>query len=169
MIQLPIFLLCLFGLYPYGSAIPISTDFSVSVPPSTSTPIMAILSMSSPSVKIYANRTSLVPSATANSLSHAYPSTIPRTLSLPATSTSDSQQHSGWSPSDIGTMLFGCIASILGVVTLWLTVWLNRRRLRYTADVRDGTEHIAEKPPPYEDRKRYGDPAVTASSAFRYS
>jgi hypothetical protein len=172
MIQLPYFLLCLFGLYSYGTIIPTSTAYSVSVTPSTSTSVTATSPMSSPSLKIYANstgHTSLLPSATENSVFHAYPSTIFRTLSLPTASTSDSQQHHpGWNPSDVGTMLFGCIASILGVLTLWLTVWLNRRRLRYTADLRDETERIAETPPLSEDMKGYGNPEGTASSTFRH-
>ena len=34
-----------------------------------------------------------------------------------------------WEPDDIGTLVFGCIASILGVLTLWATFWLRRRRV----------------------------------------
>lgn len=34
---------------------------------------------------------------------------------------------SQWAPGDISTLLFGCIASILGVLTLWATFWLGRR------------------------------------------
>ncbi|KAF6228544.1 hypothetical protein HO173_011846 [Letharia columbiana] len=35
---------------------------------------------------------------------------------------------SQWSPGDISTLVFGCIASVLGVLTLWATFWLGRRR-----------------------------------------
>ena len=35
--------------------------------------------------------------------------------------------QSQWSPVDISTVLFGCIASVLGVLTLWVTFWLGRR------------------------------------------
>ena len=34
--------------------------------------------------------------------------------------------QSQWSPGDIGTILFGCIASILAVLGLYLTLWLAR-------------------------------------------
>ena len=33
-----------------------------------------------------------------------------------------------WRPDDIGTLVFGLITSILGVLTLWATFWLRRRR-----------------------------------------
>lgn len=35
--------------------------------------------------------------------------------------------QSQWSPGDIGTLVFGCIASVLGTLTLWVTFWLGRR------------------------------------------
>ena len=33
-----------------------------------------------------------------------------------------------WGPDDIGTLVFGLIASVLGVLTLCATVWFRRRR-----------------------------------------
>jgi len=30
-------------------------------------------------------------------------------------------------PNDISTIVFGCIASVLGVIALLLTLWLGRR------------------------------------------
>ena len=36
-----------------------------------------------------------------------------------------------WGPDDIGTLVFGLIASLLGVITLWATFWLRRRRALY--------------------------------------
>lgn len=38
-----------------------------------------------------------------------------------------------WSPGDISTIVFGCIASILGVLALYLTLWLGRRGPGYLA------------------------------------
>ncbi len=35
---------------------------------------------------------------------------------------------SQWGPGDISTLVFGCIASVLGVLTLWATFWLGRPR-----------------------------------------
>lgn len=60
---------------------------------------------------------------------------------------------SQWSPGDISTLVFGCIASVLGVLTLWATFWLGRRRaLRvvgngmYFDGKRDElTNHIADR------------------------
>ena len=43
--------------------------------------------------------------------------------SLPITSLR-LQAGSNWGPSDIGTMVFGCVASVLGMLTLWMTYWL---------------------------------------------
>ena len=40
-------------------------------------------------------------------------------------------QQSIWTTSDICTVLFGCIASVLGVLTLWATIWLGRQRVEY--------------------------------------
>lgn len=37
------------------------------------------------------------------------------------------RSQSQWSRGDISTVLFGCIASVLGVLTLWVTFWLGRR------------------------------------------
>lgn len=36
--------------------------------------------------------------------------------------------NSQWSPGDISTLVFNCIASVLGVLTLWATFRLGRRR-----------------------------------------
>ena len=36
--------------------------------------------------------------------------------------------QSGWGAGDIGTLVFGCIASILGVLTLWAAYWQSCRR-----------------------------------------
>ena len=44
---------------------------------------------------------------------------------------SDVQDQSGWSPGDVATVVFGCIASVLGVLTLWAMFWLGRQRVYY--------------------------------------
>ena len=46
--------------------------------------------------------------------------------SSPATPFSISDK-SQWSPGDIGTLVFGLIASLLGVLTLWVTFRLGRQ------------------------------------------
>ena len=55
---------------------------------------------------------------------HAMNSSIPN----PA---SKSESQHGWSPGDVGTILFGCIGLVLGILTLWLTFWLGRQRFRF--------------------------------------
>ena len=71
-----------------------------------------------------------VPSTTATSvnlitthLSEALPTNAP-TAPQPFPSTLSRPQ---WSPGDIGTITFGCIASITAVLGLYLTLWLARR------------------------------------------
>lgn len=59
-----------------------------------------------------------------------------RDTSFPTATPVPSSHNPQWGPSDISTLVFGCIASVLGVLTLWATFWLGRRRaLRI---VRDG-------------------------------
>lgn len=36
-----------------------------------------------------------------------------------------------WGLNDIGTVVFGCLASVLGVLTLLMTIWLGRRRASF--------------------------------------
>ena len=38
------------------------------------------------------------------------------------------QQESRWSVSDIGTVVFGCISSILGILALWQAFWMWQRQ-----------------------------------------
>ena len=45
------------------------------------------------------------------------------------TSTSSQvQQNSQWGPGGISTVVFGCIASILGMLAIWATIWLGHRQ-----------------------------------------
>ena len=46
---------------------------------------------------------------------------------IPSQPTFPTESQPQWSPGDIGTVVFGCIASILGVLALYLTLWLGRR------------------------------------------
>ncbi|MCJ1451125.1 hypothetical protein MMC28_001460 [Mycoblastus sanguinarius] len=49
-----------------------------------------------------------------------------------------SQQGAQWSPGDISTVVFGCLATVLGVMTLCFMLWLGRRTSRHeTPDVED--------------------------------
>ena len=42
-----------------------------------------------------------------------------------------SQQGAQWSPGDISTVVFGCLATVLGVMTLCFMLWLGRRTSRH--------------------------------------
>ena len=49
-------------------------------------------------------------------------------ISYTTAASSSVQQNSQWGPGGIGTVVFGCIASILGMLTIWATIWLGRRQ-----------------------------------------
>ena len=65
----------------------------------------------------------------ANQVQYNASITTPTALSDPK-SKNDIQKQLGWSPSDIGTVVFGCISAVLGLLTLWLTFWLGRARFK---------------------------------------
>ena len=52
----------------------------------------------------------------------------PVNVSYPMTSSAPVQQNPQWSPDGISTVVFGCIASILGVLAIWATFWLGHRQ-----------------------------------------
>ena len=59
--------------------------------------------------------------------------------SFPTTMPVAFQPKPQWSPGDIGTLVFGGIASFLGVLTLWAKFWPSRHRIRTLHMVGDGT------------------------------
>ena len=52
----------------------------------------------------------------------------PVNVSYPTTSSAPGQQNSQWGPDGISTVVFGCIASILGTLAIWATFWLGHRQ-----------------------------------------
>ena len=52
----------------------------------------------------------------------------PFNVSYPTTSSAPVQQNPQWSPDGISTVVFGCIASILGMLAIWATLWLGQRQ-----------------------------------------
>ncbi len=52
----------------------------------------------------------------------------PINVSYPTVSSSPVQQNSQWGPDGISTIVFGCIASILGMLAIWATIWLGHRQ-----------------------------------------
>lgn len=59
------------------------------------------------------------------------PSSI-STASSPTITSLNPQQKSQWGPSDIGTVVFGCVASVLGILALWMMFWLRQREPGHT-------------------------------------
>ena len=49
-------------------------------------------------------------------------------ISYPTASPSSVQQNSQWGPGGISTVVFGCIASILGMLAIWATIRLGHRQ-----------------------------------------
>ena len=50
--------------------------------------------------------------------------------SHPTATSSPVQQNSQWGPGGVSTVVFGCIASILGMLAIWATIWLGHRQFR---------------------------------------
>ena len=49
-------------------------------------------------------------------------------ISRPMATSSPVQQNSQWGPGGISTVVFGCIAAILGILAIWATIWLGHRQ-----------------------------------------
>ena len=62
----------------------------------------------------------------ANETQGLEPSSTLHTSSSPIISLGP-QQDSQWGPSGIGTLVFGCVASILGILALWMSFWTRQR------------------------------------------
>lgn len=50
-----------------------------------------------------------------------------------ANATNSAQEQSSWNSGLTSTVVFGCIASILGMLAIWATMWLGRRQTSFTA------------------------------------
>ncbi len=50
-----------------------------------------------------------------------------------AAAISSAQEQSSWNSGVTSTVVFGCIASILGILAIWATIWLGRRQTSFTA------------------------------------
>ncbi|MCJ1468930.1 hypothetical protein MMC07_007560 [Pseudocyphellaria aurata] len=74
----------------------------------TETPLAASMSTSSSKITTHGPASSALPSQTS--------------FSLP--------QQSQWGPGDISNIFFGCVASVLGAITVGLTYYLHRRQSR---------------------------------------
>ncbi|KAK0507244.1 hypothetical protein JMJ35_010282 [Cladonia borealis] len=97
---------------------------SLPLPSHKFTPIPTLYSNGTIAISVQAAAKSTYPTLMIASPSYATASSSP-------TPASKSQNQSGWSPGDVGTILFGCIGTVLAVMTLWLTFWLGRQRFRF--------------------------------------
>ena len=57
----------------------------------------------------------------------------------PSISACESPNQSGWSPGDVGTVVFGCIGTLLALLALLMTYWIGHQQLIYIAD-KDGVK-----------------------------
>lgn len=116
--QLTIFLIV--SLIAFGLALPLLPPYQVN--PNASTPT-ALSSTSRPQVTSTA--APFINQASSHLLAATKSIAANHNLSSQTDSSTPSQPQ--WSPGDISTVVFGCIASILGVLALYLTLWLGRR------------------------------------------
>ena len=116
--QLTMFLLSSF--IAFGLALPLSPPYQAKLNTSTPTSLsstsqLQVTSTATPSI----NQASSHLSAATKSIAANH--------IIPSQSDSSTPSQPQWSPGDISTVIFGCIASILGVLALYLTLWLGRR------------------------------------------
>lgn len=133
MLQRAFIILFIFGLYSVISGLPSPNSPAQPSPTLTTAPISNSWLISTLIPMPHSNSTIVVsaPAAT-KSLYSTLMIAPPRVAmaSSPPNSASKSQNPPGWSPGDVGTVLFGCVGSVFGVLTLWLTFWLGRQRFK---------------------------------------
>ena len=114
-------ILLMFELYPSVMGLP--SPNSPTLPSHKLTPIPTLHSNGTIAISAPVTILSTHPALTIASPSNAMASSSPN-------SASQFQNQSRWSPGDVGTVLFGCIGSVLGILTLCLTLWLGRQRFK---------------------------------------
>ena len=134
MMQRAFILLLMFEFYSVVLGLPSPNLPPLPSPTLTTAPIANPSSISTQIPVPQSNGTITIPTpAATNSKSSILiipPSRYATNSSSPNSASKSESQH-GWSPGDVGTILFGCIGSLLGVLTLWLTFWLGRQRFRF--------------------------------------
>ncbi|MCJ1468929.1 hypothetical protein MMC07_007559 [Pseudocyphellaria aurata] len=68
------------------------------------------------------------PAASISTLSSNATAHSPASSALPSQTSFSLPQQSQWGPGDISNILFGCVASVLGAITVGLTYYLHRRQ-----------------------------------------
>ena len=135
MLQRAFIILLMFEVYSVVTGLPSPNSPPLSSPTVTTAPISNASLISTPISTPHSNGTIAIsaPSATRSAYStHTIASPSYAMASSSPNSAFKSQNQSGWSAGDVGTVLFGCIGSVLGVLTLWMTFWLGRQRFKLT-------------------------------------
>lgn len=134
MLQRAFILLLMFEFYSIVTGLPSPSLPPLPSPALTKAPITNPLSISTRTPVPHSNGTIAIPAPAATKPTS---STLIITPPGPAMNSSSpnpapkSESQRGWSPGDVGTVLFGCVGLVLGVLTLWLTFWLARQRFRF--------------------------------------
>ena len=133
MLRRAFIILLMFELYSVVMGLPFPHSSPLPSPTLTTAPIINPLSISTPIPTPHSNGTIAISAPAATKLT--YPALTIAPPSYPMASSSPNlasqfQNQSGWSPGDVGTVVFGCIGSVLGTLTLWLTLWLGRQRFK---------------------------------------
>ena len=133
MFQIAFIILLMFEFYSVGIGLPSTNSPPLPSPTLITAPITTLSSISTPIPMPHSNGTiaASAPATTKPTSSTLMIAPPGYTMaSSPPNSASELQNQSRWSPSDVGTVVFGCIGSILGILTLWLTFWLGRQRFK---------------------------------------
>ena len=133
MFQIALIILSMFEFYSIGMGLPSTNSPALPSPTLITAPITTLSFILTPVSTSHSNGTialsvPVTTKSTSSTLMIA-PSGYTMASSSPS-SVSEPQSQPKWSPSDVGTVVFGCIGSALGVLTLWLTFWLGRQRFK---------------------------------------
>ena len=132
MFQIAFIILLTFEFYSIGMGLP-STNSPPLPSPTLIKPITTLSSISTPVPMPHSNGTIATSVPATTKPTSSTPMIAPPGYTMASSSpnsASEPQSQPRWSPSDVGTIVFGCIGSILGILTLWLTFWLGRQRFK---------------------------------------
>ena len=133
MLQIAFIILLMFEFYSIVIGLPSPSSPPSPSPTLTTAPITTPSSISTQIPTPHSNGTIAIPAPAATKPMSSTLMVIPPSYAMNSSSpnsASKSGSQPGWSPGDVGTILFGCIGLVLGVLTLWLTFWLARQRFR---------------------------------------
>lgn len=133
MLQRAFIILLMFELYSVVTGLPFPNSPPLPSHTLTAAPITKPSSISTPIPTSHSNGTIAISAPAAIKSTYSTLIIAPTSYAMASStpkSASESQSQSGWSASDVGTVVFGCIGSVLGILTLWLTFWLGCQRFK---------------------------------------